>query len=100
MDNTEFHTQADATLDALFAALETKDAQGAMEVEYADGVITVELPDGKTYIINKHSAMQQIWMSSPISGGVHFRYEGGDWVLPDGRKLIQMVSQELKVDVA
>jgi frataxin-like iron-binding protein CyaY len=34
--------------------------------------LTLLLPDRKIYLFNVHAGMQQLWMSSPISGGRHF----------------------------
>lgn len=100
MNDTEFHQRADTMLDQLFSLLEAADARGDLEIEYADGVITIEMPDRRTYIVNKHTASQQIWMSSPVSGGLHFRYGEGVWTIPDGRTLKEVLLDELKVSVA
>lgn len=96
LDESRFHLLADKSLDALLATLETADEKGLLEVEYADGVMTIMLSSGQQYIVNKHTASKQIWLSSPVSGGLHFSYDD-DWKLPDGRALKNVLLAELKV---
>jgi frataxin-like iron-binding protein CyaY len=36
--------------------------------------LSVILPDQRIYLFNMHTGMQQLWLSSPISGGRHFTY--------------------------
>ena len=42
------------------------------DTSLADGVLTVHLSDLGTYVINKQSPNQQIWLSSPVSGPYRF----------------------------
>lgn len=87
-------------LNRIFTALEEADETGALpvdDVELAGGVITLKLQSGKTYIINKHTAMRQIWVSSPVSGGLHFSWVGDNWQVSDGRELCALLSQELGI---
>ncbi|MDE3038711.1 MAG: iron donor protein CyaY [Pseudomonadota bacterium] len=103
IDENCFHRLADAALTVLFDALEKADRNGTLDVEYADGVMTISLPSGQQYIVNKHMASRQIWLSSPKSGGLHFNYiplpqAGGleNWSLSDGRGLPDVLFAELQ----
>ena len=100
MNETEFHKLADNMLEHMSNALEQADEQGALDVEYQVGIVTIELPDGKQFIVSKHAPSRQIWLSSPMSGGLHFGYNQADsnqgWCLPDGRALSGVLSQELQ----
>lgn len=96
MQETEFHRLADATLDALADGLEEADGSGQVEVEYQGGVITIDVPGGRQLIVSKHTASRQIWLSSPVSGGLHFSYGAGKWGLADARTLEQVLAVELK----
>ncbi|NBO19093.1 MAG: iron donor protein CyaY [Proteobacteria bacterium] len=96
MKESDFHRMADAELAALADALEGADAKGQLELEEAGGVLTVVLPGGKTLVISKHAPSGQIWLSSPVSGGLHFAQAGGRWQLPDGRELRSLLAAELK----
>jgi len=95
MNETDYHRLADRCLNELFTQLDKADQSGALDAEYQNGVITLTLPSGKQYIISKHTASRQIWLSSPVSGGLHFSYKEGEWQLPDGRTLSSVLSQEL-----
>lgn len=92
---TDFHTRADATLDAFEAALEPYDQDGTLELERSDDALSLSMASGKVYLISKHAASQQVWVASPLSGGLHFRAEGTGWVLPDGQRLEALVAEEL-----
>ena len=97
MQETQFHRLAEQWLNAAADALEEADQAGLLEVDAQNGVLTIELSSKKTFIISKHSPTQQLWLSSPVSGGLHFPYDEtkAAWVLADGRKLNDIVAQEL-----
>lgn len=98
MQENEFQQLATEALDNLADALDTLDASGDLELEYQGGIITIILPSGKQFIINKHTPSQQIWLSSPISGGLHFPYNSTSrkWQLSNGRILNNVLAEELK----
>lgn len=58
--------------------------------------MTIDLPSGKQLLISKHGVTKQLWLSSPVSGGLHFSFKDEAWSLADGRTLTQVLSQELK----
>lgn len=97
MNESEFHTLADHCLTRIADALEEAAGNIPIEVECQNGILSVVLPD-KTLLVNKHAPSRQIWLASPISGGLHFSYDaaGGQWALADGRTLGQVLSQDLK----
>ena len=52
--------------------------------EETEESMTILMPDGRKYLFNRHSGMQQLWMASPISGGRHFSLMGqGDFSAPN-----------------
>jgi len=83
MDQSQFETLAGETLDALFEALDEGAGDDA-EVEFEGGILTIELADGGQYVINRHSANKQIWVSSPKSGAWHFERREDAWVSTRG----------------
>lgn len=97
LEDSQFHCLADAYLDALADEIEAKDEDAALDTEVQPGMLTVTLTGGKQYLISKHLPSHQLWLSSPISGGLHFRYNESDsaWELDDGRRLGQLLSEEL-----
>ncbi|MCA3249559.1 MAG: iron donor protein CyaY [Rhodospirillaceae bacterium] len=81
---TNFEARAEQTLQRLLTGLEAMadrhqqaGAGGDYEVDWGHDVLTLTLPNGRQYVINKHRASQQIWVSSPISGGWHFAWDAG-----------------------
>ena len=97
MNEKEFHLLADATLASVVDATEQADEEGKLEVDYEAGVVTIEIPGGKQFIINKHLPTMQLWLSSPVSGGLHFSadQERKEWILSDGRTLRKIITEEL-----
>jgi frataxin len=81
MDETRFEKLADATLKALMAGIEDAAGDAIEDIDLQGSVLTVELADGGTYVINKHAANQEIWLSSPRSGAAHYAFEpaSGRW---------------------
>lgn len=97
IDESAFHRLADSALAELSEALEVADENGTLELECASGVMAINLPSGRQYIVNKHTASKQIWLSSPRSGGLHFTYNEG-WKLTDGRILRDVLLAELEAE--
>ncbi len=96
-DESAFHDAADAWLEALFELLETEDAEARLDIELEGGVMQIVTDEKTTLVVSKHAPTRQLWLSSPISGGLHFSgMEGGkDWALKDGRQLSVVLSEEL-----
>ncbi len=97
LENSQFHCLADAYLDAISDEIDAKDEDAAVDADLQQGVLAISLLGGQQYLISKHAPSKQLWLSSPISGGLHFSYNETDaaWQLEDGRKLGQMLSHEL-----
>jgi frataxin len=55
----------------------------------------VTIPNGKQWLISKHTPSRQIWLSSPISGGLHFSFDDNRWQIADGRELSSLLAAEL-----
>lgn len=51
-----------------------------IDVEYQGDILTLSLEGGGQYVINKHAPNREIWLSSPVSGALHFAYADGDWI--------------------
>ena len=77
IDETEFETLAEDVLQRACRAIE--DASEDIDVDLQGGILTVELEDGRVFMLNKHAPMSQLWLSSPISGAMHFCYADGNW---------------------
>lgn len=90
MTESEFHSQAEATLAAIERAVEAVDVD--VEIERSGGVLTLELGDATKVVINTQAPMQQIWVAAR-SGGFHFGWSDGVWRdTRDGRELFAALS--------
>ncbi len=91
-----FHNLCDEFLENLAEQIESKDKNSKLDVEYSDGILTIKLEDsGKTYIINRHSASQKIWYSSPFSGANYFSFNE-KWLDSKGEEISEKLLLELK----
>jgi frataxin len=91
MDESAFETLADRTLADLQTRIE--DAAEDADVDLRSGILTVEFDDGRQYVINKHMPNRQIWLSSPISGAMHFNHDPatGKWRSTRGSEVLHEV---------
>jgi len=68
---------------------------GFIEMDYADGVLQIEIEGKGVFVINKHDASQQIWVSSPVSGAYRFSFIDNKWTAKD-EEFKSLVMQEIK----
>lgn len=95
--NNDFNASVAALLEELAERIEAADTQAMLDIETQEGVVTIIHEDsGRTLVISRHGPMQQVWLASPLSGGLHFsRADDGNWTLPDGRTLQEVLAAEL-----
>ncbi|XP_031558133.1 frataxin, mitochondrial-like [Actinia tenebrosa] len=67
------------------------------DVQFGDGVLTVKFGgEVGTYVINKQTPNQQIWLSSPKSGPKRYDFVGNKWVYKrDQVSLHELLSREM-----
>ena len=79
--------------------IENNDPKSLFDVEYADGILNINVfASDQIYVINKHSASQKIWFSSPISGANYFSYIDQKWLDDKGREIGEILFNELKTN--
>jgi iron donor protein CyaY len=79
--------------------IENNDKNSLFDVEYADGILNIEIfASNQIYVINKHSASQKIWFSSPVSGANYFAISNEKWLDDKGRELQEILLNELKTN--
>lgn len=98
MGESEFLAQAEATLDAIEAALDRLNDADMTDVECSrsGNVLEIEFIDnGSKIIVNSQAAMQELWLASR-SGGYHYRLQDGQWRnTRDGSELFATLSEEV-----
>jgi len=98
LSETAFITIVDATLARLAGMVEAMDSEDVLEVEQTSGMLTIEMPSGKQFVLNRQIPTRQIWLSSPLSGGLRFDYDEDEklWKLPDSRRLDTLLKADLE----
>ncbi|USX27496.1 iron donor protein CyaY [Oxalobacteraceae bacterium OTU3CINTB1] len=96
MGESEFLAQAEATLDAIEAALDQLNDDDMVDVECSrsGNVLEIEFIDnGSKVIVNSQAAMQELWVAAR-SGGFHYRQKDGLWLnTRDGSELFAALSE-------
>ena len=95
MLESEFVSLAEVAL----ADIETELDDCGRDLDYAtvgSGVLEIELDDGSKIVVNRHVAMQEIWVAARTEG-LHFRlHDDGDWIdTRSGRELRTALSEML-----
>lgn len=96
MGDSEFLAQAEATLDAIEAALDKLNDEDMIDVECSrsGNVLEIEfLHNGSKIIVNSQAAMKELWVASR-SGGYHYRQVEGQWInTRDGSEMLASLSE-------
>ena len=96
MGESEFLAQAEATLDAIEAALDQLNDDDMLDVECSrsGNVLEIEFIDnGSKIIVNSQAAMRELWVAAR-SGGFHYRQNDGKWLnTRDGSELFAALSE-------
>lgn len=58
------------------------------DVDYTEGTLLIEHSKGQ-FLLNYHGTMDQIWLSSPISGAHHFIYDSKQWLCTRTKKELE-----------
>ena len=66
--------------------------------DYEDNAetVTIESLSGTVMVLSRHSGNKEIWLSSPISGPSHFRYENGEWLNKHDRELRELLIEDFE----
>lgn len=94
-----FLKNCEEALVKLSEAVENRDKNSKLDVEYSDGILTITIEaTSQTYIINRHTASQKIWYSSPFTGADYFSFDEdrGGWSDSKGEELEQKLLGELQ----
>ena len=98
MTDNEFLAMAEQILSHLAYFIEDHDPNGELEVDFNHDILTIVNSSG-TFVLNKQSALKEIWLSSPISGPYHFAHRNNSWYSKSGHNLYKVLSRELKIDL-
>ena len=92
MLESEFVSLADRVLADIEKELDVSEH----DLDYAtvgSGVLEIELDGGGKIVVNRHAAMQEIWVAAR-AGGFHFRWDGAVWRdTREGRELMRVLAE-------
>ena len=74
INESQFNLLVDSYLEMIADEIELKDTEMLIDVDLSPDMLTLELDSGQQYVISKNNAARQLWLSSPISGGLHYDY--------------------------
>ena len=94
MNESEFHSVADQTIEDIQNAID--DSGADIDYEAVGGVLTLEFDDESKIIFSKQPPARQLWMAAR-SGGFHFDYDSRkqQWICDSGgnEELYAMLSR-------
>lgn len=104
MEDFNFEKAASDTLEYLVSCIEDTDVNAVLDVEYSNDILNIQLLDGREYVINRHLAMKEIWLSSPVRGAFHFSLapdKSSDikkllWQDKKGNNMFEILAEDLK----
>ncbi len=74
-----FIKAAQQTLEELFEKLDEQYGD-TLDVEEDGESLSLVTDDGRTWLLNIQKHHEELWLSSPITGGHHYCFKGGAWV--------------------
>ena len=68
------------------------------DIEELGELIKITINDGRVFVINRQVPIEQVWLSSPVSGPTHFNYIEKDlkWVSEDGKEIFDLIEKDMK----
>jgi frataxin-like iron-binding protein CyaY len=94
-----FYKNSENFLLKLCDKIEEFDKDSIFDVDYSDGILDVLVHEtGQEYIINRNSANEKIWYSSPISGADYFafNFDKKQWLNDKNIEIEDKLFKELK----
>jgi iron donor protein CyaY len=81
MKEKDFLKYCNQYLEELSQIIEKMDINSNLDIEYTDGIIKITIDEiRQSFVINRHSASQKIWYSSPFSAVDYFSFIDGNWI--------------------
>ena len=93
MTEADFIKKYRAIIESLADIMEEHDTEDNLDIDLNSDILTISCESG-TYVINKQSSIQEIWLSSPISGPHHFVSNEGVWKSNNGIEFFSLLSEE------
>jgi iron donor protein CyaY len=98
MKDSDFSQEFESLINLIAEAIENQDTDELIDVDINGGILTISNDNG-VYVINKQSAVKEVWLSSPVSGPYHFAKEAQRWKARNGAELLSILNKELQVNI-
>ena len=101
MDEQEFRSAADTSLESLYRKLSTASDNYDFEPDFNSGALTIEFDDGKRFVVSPNTPVRQIWVSAH-SRSFKLVWDPGrkSFVLPDtNQNLEEMIAAAIQQQI-
>jgi iron donor protein CyaY len=96
LSDSQFQSLSRDILTRIHDALDGAFENGALdELELEPGLLTIVTGTGRTFIVSAHGPTGEIWLASPLSGGLHFAWDGTQWI-KNGETLEFVLTRDLQ----
>jgi iron donor protein CyaY len=96
MQEIEFAKISEQTFSLIIDAVESQDLEGLIDIDFYGDILHLTTSKG-VFVVNKHTAVQEMWLASPISGPYHFCNILGKWKSKNGAELFSILQKELNI---
>jgi iron donor protein CyaY len=96
MQEIEFFKLSEQTFSLIIDTIERQDKECLIDIDFYGDILNLITSNG-VFVINKHSAIQEMWLASPISGPYHFYNILGKWKSKSDIELFSILEQELNI---
>lgn len=90
-----FDSAVSIILQNIVDSIEANDPDYLYDIDFDGDIVTITKND-QTWVVNKHSAAKEIWLSSPVSGPYHFAPLL--WLDKKNRHLFTVLSKEFNIN--
>jgi CyaY protein len=98
MTEAEFAHKYKMIINHIAEIIEKFDINGDIEIDINSDILTM-VNDAGTYVINKQSALKEIWLSSPVSGPYHFAWRDDKWQNQSNIELFSLLTKEFGCEI-
>jgi CyaY protein len=96
MTDAEFALEIEKILNHIAETVEMHDPEGEIDIDLNGDILNLTTGFG-VFVINKQSAVKEIWLSSPVSGPYHFTLKDEVWRSKAGDEFYEILSRDLKI---
>ncbi|MBN8828838.1 MAG: iron donor protein CyaY [Sphingobacteriia bacterium] len=91
MEALTFNKIANETFNQIIEISDRKE----FDYDLINDVLCIYTTHGE-YVVNKHAPTEQVWLSSPMSGGHHFIWDQNlkSWISAKGQELFDLLDKE------